>query len=340
MNIKHLLLTLTGIAIFASAKAQVTYTTTPKGASYHIFTNNAGPKIKTGDVITFNAIQKTDKDSVLFSTYKTGTPVKLQVQPSQNIGDLMDIFPLLAEKDSAEVKVPTDSIFVGHEDQRPPFLAKGSSIIFVLKIIKIQSLAQAMAERDSVMAKMKAEAQKLKGAEIATMKQYITDKKLAVKTTPSGLNYIITTPTLKRKPLNGDTVYVNYVGHTLEGKVFDSSIESVAKEAGLNQPGRAYEPISVVLGEHRVITGWEEGLLLLNEGSKATFVIPSALAYGDRAAGPDIKPYSTLVFDLELVKVKPGKHVAAKPTAKKTTTAKKATTAAKKPAAKKAPVKK
>jgi len=57
-------------------------------------------------------------------------------------------------------------------------------------------------------------------------------------------------------------------------------------------------------------------LLLLNEGSKATFVIPSALAYGEKGQGDDIKPFSTLVFDVEIVKVKPIKH-APKPLAKK-----------------------
>jgi FKBP-type peptidyl-prolyl cis-trans isomerase len=224
---------------------------------------------------------------------------------------------LLAAGDSALVKLPTDSIFAGHEAQRPPFLAKGSSINFVLRIEKIQSLDEAMAERNAAMEKAKAEAQKVKVAEIAGLEKYIADNKLVVTTTPSGLRYKIVEPTTKRKPLNGDTVYVNYIGRTLDGKVFDSSIEAAAKAGGLNQPGRAYEPIQVVLGQGQVIKGWDQGLLLLNEGSKATFIIPSALAYGERAAGPDIGPYATLVFDLELVKVKPGKHPVVKPGAKK-----------------------
>jgi FKBP-type peptidyl-prolyl cis-trans isomerase len=119
----------------------------------------------------------------------------------------------------------------------------------------------------------------------------------------------------------------------LSGKLFDTSIEANAKAAGVQQPGRPYEPISVVLGEHRVISGWDEGLLLLNEGSKATFIIPSNLAYGERPNG-EIPGYSTLVFDIELVKVKPGKHAAVtpKPAAGKTPLKK---AGAKKPAAKK-----
>jgi FKBP-type peptidyl-prolyl cis-trans isomerase len=277
---------------------------TGKGAFYQLFTNNTGEKIKLNDVITFNFIQKTDKDSILYSTYKAGKPVQAQIQPSQNVGDLMDVFPLLTVKDSALVKVPTDSVFKGHEESRPPFFPKGSYLTFILKIEKVQSLNDAIAEK-------KAEGQKLKDAETAAAGSYITSHKLTPVTTASGLKYMITRPSVKRKPLAGDTVLVNYTGRTLSGKVFDSSVETEAKGAGLDQPGRKYEPISVVLGQGQVIPGWDEGLLLLNEGSKATLIVPSSLAYGDRGAGEDIAPYSTLLFDVELVKVKPGKHAVA-----------------------------
>ena len=277
---------------------------TPKGAFYQKFTNNTGEKIKLNDVITFNFIQKTDKDSVLFSTYKSGKPVQAQIQPSQNAGDLMEVFPLLAAKDSALVKVPTDSVFKGHEEARPPFFPKGSYLTFILKIEKVQSLNDAIAEKNAA-------AQKLKDGETAAANNYVTTNKINAVTTASGLKYVVTQPSVKRKPLAGDTVMVNYTGRILNGKVFDSSIAAEAKSAGLDQPGRTYEPISVVLGQGQVIPGWDEGLLLLNEGSKSTLIIPSALAYGEKGAGQDIPPYSTLIFNVELVKVKPGKHAPA-----------------------------
>ena len=285
------------------AKAQTGLQRTPKGALYQVFTHNTGEKIKLNDIVTFQFIQKTDKDSVLFSTYAAGHPVQAQVTEPQNVGDLMEVFPLLAVKDSAFVKVPTDSIFKGHEDQRPAFLPKGAYLSFTLKIERVQSLNDAIAERNATIEKMKV-------AELADANKYIAGHKLVLKTTPSGLKYVITKPSLKRKPLKGDTVLVNYVGRTTDGKLFDTSIESVAKEAGLDQPGRPYEPIQVVLGAGGIIKGWDEGLLLLNEGSKATFVVPSALAYDGQGQG-DIAPYSTLIFDVELVKVKPIKHAAA-----------------------------
>ena len=286
---------------------------TPKGALYQIYTQNTGEKIKEGDIITFQYIQKTDKDSVLYSSYASGHVGQARIQPSQNVADLMEIFPLLAVNDSVLVKVPTDSLFKGHEDKRPPFFPKGSNLNFTIKILKAQSMDAFMAE--------------VKQAEITGANKYIADHKLNLQTTASGLKYVITQPSIKRKPLKGDTVLVNYAGRGLDDKVFDSSIEAIAKGAGLQQAGRTYEPLQVVLGTDGIIAGWDEGLLLLNEGSKAIFVIPSKLAYGETGY-QGIAPFSTLVFDIELVKIKPAKHTAApatKTTAKKPVYKKKVT---------------
>jgi FKBP-type peptidyl-prolyl cis-trans isomerase FkpA len=289
---------------------------TDKGAAYQIISTNPGARLKLNDIITFNAVQATETDSVLFSTYQQGAPVKTQIRQSANVADLMDIFPLLSVNDSAIVKVPVDSIFKGHEAEMPPIFKKGGNLVFRIKILKVQTLEAAMAERNAAMAQGKAEGEKLKANENATITKYLTSNNIVAKTTPSGLRYVVKTIGTKPKPQKGDTVYVNYTGRTLEGKVFDSSIEADARAAGLQQPGRTYEPISFAVGTSRVISGWDEGLLLLNEGSKAKFIIPSALAYGSQGMGADIKPYSTLIFDLELVKVVRVKHAAIKPAGK------------------------
>lgn len=313
---KRYILFLATIALAINANAQATVKVTANGTQLQILTTSNGRKVKLDDIITFHVIQKTAKDSLLYSSYTAGKPVQVKVQPQ---GDLMDIFPLLAEKDSALVKISTDTIFKNNEAQRPPFLPKGSFISCILKIEKVQSLDEAIAERQALLDGMAAK-------ETADMNKYIADKGLALTTTVSGLKYRITAPSIKRKPVAGDSVMVNYTGRTVEGKVFDSSIEADAKAGGLVQPGRTYEPIAFRVGQGMVIPGWDEGLLLLGEGAKATFVIPSKLAYGDRGAGEDIKPFNTLIFDVQLVKVIP-KPVAKKPIAKKsTTTAKKTTT--------------
>jgi FKBP-type peptidyl-prolyl cis-trans isomerase FkpA len=322
-------------AFTVTANAQATLQQTPKGTPYIVFTHSAGDKIKLNDVVTFHIVQKTDKDSLLASSYTAGHPAKLQVQAPEGINDpivsrLMEIFPLVTLGDSVLVKISTDSLLKGHEESRPPFFPKGSFLNLYIKITNIQSLTDAIAERNAEMAKVKA-------SEVVEANKYIADNKLVLKTTVSGLKYNITKTGLKPKPLAGDTVYVNYTGKLLNGKIFDTNIEALAKQAGLDQPGRPYQPINFPVGQQKVIAGWDEGLLLLNEGSKATFVIPSGLAYGETGSpdgGATIPPFSTLVFNVELVKVVRIKHAAPaaakKPLAKKHTVAKHTTTTTKK----------
>lgn len=320
---KKYIIYLVAAAFAVSANAQGTFQRTTKGTEYQLLTHNTGDRIKLSDIVTFNAVQKTGKDSILFSSYLKGAPLQAQIQPN---GDLMDIFPLLTVKDSVLIRIPTDSLFKNNEAQRPPFLPKGSNMYFTLKIERVQSLEEAMAERKALIDKYATE-------EAAGTDKYIAGHQLIFKTTPTGLKYKITVPTIKRKPIKGDTVWVNYTGRTLDGKVFDSSVEAEAKKGGLDQPGRHYEPIKFSLGEDPIIEGWVEGLLMMNEGSKAQFIIPSKLAYGERGQGEEIKPFSTLFFDVELVKIKSPKRVLPKTTATKPgvkPAAKKPATAAKK----------
>jgi FKBP-type peptidyl-prolyl cis-trans isomerase FklB len=109
-----------------------------------------------------------------------------------------------------------------------------------------------------------------------------------VKTTASGLQYFVVKAGNGPKPSADATVLVNYKGRLLNGKQFDSN------------EGR--DPIE--LSVNGVIPGWTEGLQLMNEGSTYRFFIPYDLAYGERGAGQNIMPYSTLIFEVELVKVK------------------------------------
>ena len=89
----------------------------------------------------------------------------------------------------------------------------------------------------------------------------------------------------------GKSVLVHYKGQLTDGTVFDSSY-------------KRNQPIEFILGIGQVIQGWDEGVELLRVGDKARFVIPSHLAYGSRGAGGVIPPNATLIFDVELVKVK------------------------------------
>nr|WP_041769996.1 FKBP-type peptidyl-prolyl cis-trans isomerase [Leptospira biflexa] len=95
---------------------------------------------------------------------------------------------------------------------------------------------------------------------------------------------------LGKEAIRGTTVVVHYTGKLTNGKVFDSSVDRG-------------EPFSFQLGQGQVIQGWERGIMGMKEGGKRKLTIPPKYGYGDRAVGP-IPANSTLVFDVELIKVK------------------------------------
>lgn len=109
--------------------------------------------------------------------------------------------------------------------------------------------------------------------------------------TDSGLRYKMIKKGVGAKAQKGNTVSVHYEGSLLNGQVFDSSY-------------KRNQPIDFQLGVGQVISGWDEGIGLLEVGDKARFVIPSDLAYGTSGAGGVIPPNATLLFDVELMDVK------------------------------------
>ena len=105
---------------------------------------------------------------------------------------------------------------------------------------------------------------------------------------PSGLQYEVINEGTGELPVDGDQVKVHYHGTLLNGTVFDSSVDRG-------------EPI--VLGVNQVIPGWTEALKLMRVGSKWKLYIPYDLAYGAQGSGADIKPFSSLIFDVEVISI-------------------------------------
>ena len=124
----------------------------------------------------------------------------------------------------------------------------------------------------------------------------IAAEKLDGTTTDSGLTFVPLEEGDGPKPEIGQLVQVHYTGTLADGTIFDSSIDN--------------EPYTFKLGQGQVIAGWDEGIAMLNEGGKATLIIPPQLAYGATGAGGVIPPNATLIFDVELLEISEGSTVA------------------------------
>ena len=133
----------------------------------------------------------------------------------------------------------------------------------------------------------RAAAEAAKAAESEALKEYTE----GAEKTESGLMYLIEEEGNGPKPTQGQSVQVHYELKLTSGVVVDSSF----------QRG---QPIAINIGVGQVIPGWDEGIMLLNKGDKARFVIPSDLGYGAQGAGGVIPPNATLIFDVELMDIK------------------------------------
>jgi FKBP-type peptidyl-prolyl cis-trans isomerase len=146
--------------------------------------------------------------------------------------------------------------------------------------------AYSIAQRTKVMERSKANGPKNKAAAEAFFAKNATET--GVKTTASGLQYIVITEGSGETAKSNDVVKVNYRGTLLDGSEFDSSY-------------KRNRPFETVLRPRGIIPGWFEGLQLMKPGSKFKFFIPPALAYGENGNPPVIESNAALIFEVELI---------------------------------------
>jgi FKBP-type peptidyl-prolyl cis-trans isomerase FkpA len=276
---KYTLLFLSLSLVFFSCKPG--FKKSPNGLTYKLFAKGSGNKPALNDVIKFQFVMKTDKDSVLLSSYKTGEPGLAQLKKPTYKGDLMEGFGMMRKGDSAVFKISADSFY---KNQPNAPYKKGSMLIICIKMLDVKPYADYMKD-------MQKEAAEAQGKEEQMLQEMVMAKYPTAKKTETGLYYVITKPGAGPNAQKGQEVTAHYRGSLVTGHVFDSD------------SGRA-EPFKFKLGEHQVIAGWDEGFALLNKGAKATLIIPSKLGYGPKGSQGTIPPSATLIFDVELLDAK------------------------------------
>ena len=176
----------------------------------------------------------------------------------------------------------------------------GSKVLMVLAVLPL--LVGCLNNDFGSVPEFDAEAQM--ATDLALIDDYLTANGLTALRTESGLHYRITQNGSGALADSGNVVRVDYVGYDLEDKVFDTSISLIAQANDIFVPERDYIPLEFTLGQNSVIQGWEEGLSLLNAGSKATFYIPSGLAYGPFGTASGQFANQVLIFDVELLEIR------------------------------------
>ena len=265
-----------------------------KGIKYKIVKDLPGKKAAIGDVVEYNLIVK-QNDSVLFDTHKTGKPTPDRVSEVKGSGQWQAVYPLVTAGDSVIVEISCDTIIknipTDKRDQLPPWLAKGKKITLYMSFISIKSMEEYKKDME---AKEAAQGE----ADDKILQDYFAKNNIKATKIAAGLYYTIEKDGAGNNITAGETVTINYTGRTLDGNIFDSNVDSSFE--GMHH----VKPFDFVPGNASVIKGWEEGILLLKKGTKATLYIPSPLAYGSQSPAPSIPANAILIFSMDVLDVK------------------------------------
>jgi FKBP-type peptidyl-prolyl cis-trans isomerase len=296
-------------------KAQQNFKKLKSGVEYtFIIDKPTSPNPEIGDLIRLHFIS-TLNNRIMYNSLvvNKGKPAEFGVQKPAYKGDLMEAVLLMTPGDSMIVRSNAIDVFTGVKQKLPQGVNPTDKVDYYIKLISIKTKAEAQKEMQAKMNKQMQEQmkkneiaqKKLAAAQIAkdesALKAYFKKNNVTPTKTASGLYYTITQQGNGEKPQAGNEVKMNYTGTLLDGTKFDSNTDTAFKHT---------TPLAFKLGKREVIAGWDEGIALLSKGAKATFYIPSTLAYGAQSrpgggANPKgIPANSCLVFDVELLEFK------------------------------------
>jgi len=265
------------------------FTQLKSGLEYKIIHGpGKGNSPKATDIVVMN-INVHVGDSELFNSKKLNNnePVSFPISKPTFHGDPVEGFMLMKAGDSAVFLVPVDSL-KKTQSQLQPWMKPGQKIEYNVTMFSVKPAAVVKAETEKK-SKMQAIADDKK------LTEYFAKNNIKATKTISGLYYTISKIGTGSDPKSGQTVTVNYTGKTMDGKVFDSNVDSNYHHV---------TPFTFVLGKHQVITGWDKGIPMIKKGGKGTIYIPSPMAYGEQSPSAAIPANSVLIFDIEVTEIK------------------------------------
>ena len=286
-----------GILFLAGCSSEGRRLKTESGYEYEIVRKGSDEPIAINDYVFFYMSLMVD-DSVWQTTATMGKPSVLKMmEDNTNYGQLkplVDLFSSLHNGDSLLFYFPLDSF-----DNKPPvFDSVAGPLVYHIGIADVMNEAEFEAHSDSIQQAQESVRQvvrdRMPQVEAQAKATYESYKKGELEgqmqTTPSGLRYIIHEQGDGPVPVKGDQISVHYYGMLdADASMFDSSF-------------KGGQPYQFPVGMGQVIRGWDEALLLLPKGTKATLFIPASLAYGAAGSPPVIPENASLIFYVEVEK--------------------------------------
>lgn len=285
------------LALAIGACNSIDFKKTKGGMPYKLISGSGGQDVDSGNIVKVNILQEI-KDSVTFSSYKTGQPLYIPVSATGNPYDFTEILPSLKSGDSLYTVQLMDTFIARNPQMIPPNYKKGDTIKTSIKIVAVFKNSEA-AQKDEAAERALAfdrdtaiQSQLVK--DVAIINSYLSTNNISAQKTGKGTYVQIVTPGTGTQVEAGNYVSLKYTGSTFEGKVFDTNADASKGHT---------EPLVFQVGAPGMIRGFDEGIRALREGSKAKLFIPSILAYGPQPPSPDIKPFENLMFDIEVLQV-------------------------------------
>ncbi len=277
------------------------------GMEYKIISDEKGKKIQNGNFFELQINQEykgSNKDTVLMSSKDFPN----QIVPLDSAAippEYYKIFAQARKGDSIVVKQLTDSLMKQSQGQTPPFMKKGAHIFATYKIINVYETREGAdsaykIQQEMAKAKDSIKAQGQIKLDDKAITDYLTKNKITTVKAPAGTYVQILIPGEGDAIDTSKVLKLHYTGKTLdEGKTFDSNVDPKFGHTDLLPVYMNAQPGS----RRAVIKGFTDGLSMLKKGAKANLYIPSALGYGGRGSGADIKPNANLLFEIEVVDV-------------------------------------
>lgn len=282
--------------------------TTESGVKVKVIEKGDGTALVDSTILRLNMKYLNSNGNEQWSSVEAGGPVAIQYNQKvwETGGTMYEALQIMNVGDSVTFEISSKDLYENtFKTGVPDSLDSTSNMTFYAKIVSMMTTEEfqafqkeeyekaqekALEERAAAQAKMLEDAAELIKKDGETIDAFLAESSITAQTTESGLRYVIVEAGEGDNATAGDQVSVHYNGTLLDGTKFDSSYDRG-------------QPFGFVLGQGRVIMGWDEGIALLNKGAKATLYIPSTLAYGERATG-SIPANSILKFDVELVDIK------------------------------------